>query len=205
MTSTHPALTKSLYALLVILFLLPIPLGANRPWAWSFFEAAIFILTVIVAFQNRKLPFLGVTKYDSFIYIWLALIIFAALQIVPLPEFIVAGLSPTSYLAFANVDATSYYLSVDPAQSTVGFIKLLSFFCLSLLVLMLVKSEQAIKLLLMTMVASGTVQALYGSLELLLGAENSLIFGLEVGEAATGSFVYKNHYANYLMLCLAAG
>ena len=196
---------KSFYFLLAILFLLPIPLGANRPWAWSFFELAIFALTIFVVIKNRKQYALGAGSYFSSLYIWLAFIIVSSLQIIQLPSSVVALLSPTSFDVYTAVGAKEFYLSVDPGQSMISFIKLLSYFCLFLCVLTLVNTEQRIRLVLLTMVASGTCQALYGSLEILLGVETSMIFGLPVGEIATGSFVYKNHYANFLMLCLAAG
>jgi O-antigen ligase len=59
--------------------------------------------------------------------------------------------------------------------------------------------------MLLTLVVSGTFQAIYGVSEILLGIEESLIFGLEVKKSATGSFVYRNHYANLLLMCAAAG
>jgi putative inorganic carbon (HCO3(-)) transporter len=185
--------------------LLPIPLGANTPWAWSFFELAIFALTIFIAIKNRKLPLLGLTSYMSIIYMWLAFIIVASLQIIPLPQFLVALLSPTSFDVFANVNADTFYLSVDPGQSTISFIKLLSFFCLLICVLSLINSEHRIRLLLLTMVASGSFQAFYGLFEVGFAAETSLVFGLPTSDIATGSFVYKNHFTNYLMMCLAAG
>jgi O-antigen ligase len=52
---------------------------------------------------------------------------------------------------------------------------------------------------------SGTFQAIYGVLEMLSGNGFSLIFDLPINKSATGSFVYKNHFANFLMLCLSAG
>lgn len=196
---------KSFYFLLTILFLLPIPLGANRPWAWSFFELCIFALTMFVFFQNRKVYALGAGSYFTALYFWLAFIVIASLQIIALPESIVSVLSPTSYEVFSSVNASKYYISVDPGQSMISFIKLLSYFCLFVCALILVNTEKRIRILLFTMVASGTFQALYGSLEILLGLSSSPIFGLKVSEIATGTFVYKNHYANFLMLCLAAG
>jgi len=196
---------KSFYFLLSILFLLPIPLGSNRPWAWSFFEICIFALTIYIVFNNRKNYALGINSYFIAIYLWLGLLTFSLLQIIPLPESVVSLLSPTAFAAFSDANASHYYLSVDPGQSVISLIKLLSYFCLFICVLVLVNSEKRIRLLLFTMLASGTFQALYGSLEILLGATNSAVFGLEVPDVATGSFVYKNHYANFLMLCLAAG
>jgi len=203
--STYSGTNKSFYFLLAILFVLPIPLGANRPWAWSFFEMAIFALTACVVVKNWKVDRLGINAYLNSVYLWMMFILVALLQIVPLPDFVVALLSPTSFDLFYSVSADWYFLSVDPNQSMVSFTKLLSFFCLFICVLLLVNTEQRIRMLLLTIVAAGTFQALYGVFELVLGSSTSLVFGFPVSEAATGSFVYQNHYANFLMLSLAAG
>lgn len=190
--------------MLGIIFLLPIPLGANRPWAWSFFEITIFALTTFVVIQNWKIEKLGLNSYLSSIYLWLTLILIALLQITPLPDFVVALLSPTSFDLFYSVSAQSYYISVDPGQSMITFIKLLSYFCLYFCVLALVNTEKKIRLLLLTIMTAGAFQAIYGVLEVLFSSGTSLIFGMPVDEAATGSFVYKHHYANFLMISLAA-
>ncbi|MFC4701990.1 O-antigen ligase family protein [Glaciecola siphonariae] len=193
------------YIFLAIIFLLPIPLGANRPWAWSAFQLAIFALTFYTTFTLRATKDIGVYKYKSMVFMWLAFIALALFQIIPLPSAVVSLLSPSSLDLYQTANATSFYISTDHGQSTVNFIKLLSLFCLLILTMQLVNNERNIRLLLITMLASGTFQALYGSLEILLGAQTSMVFGLEVKETATGSFVYRNHYANFLMLCLSAG
>lgn len=203
--TTGKDLSIPFYIFLGILFLLPIPLGANRPWAWSFFQIAIFALTFYTSFQMRHTKHAGVHRYISMVLMWLVFIAIATLQIIPLPELLVELVSPASAELYRMADAETYYLSIDHGQSMINLIKLFSLFCLLILTMQLVNSEPRIKLLLLTMVASGTFQALYGSLEVLLGAKNSLVFGLEVKEFATGSFVYKNHYANFIMLCLCAG
>ena len=193
------------YIFLGILFLLPIPLGANRPWAWSIFQLAIFCLSFYVTFKLRAQKDIGVSSYNSMIFSWLVFIAIALIQITPLPPVLVDILSPSSAELYRLASADTFYLSIDPGQSMINFIKLLSLFCLLILTMQLVNSEQRIRFLLITMLASGTFQALYGSFEVLLGVESSLVFQLPVKEVATGSFVYKNHYANFLMLCLAAG
>lgn len=155
--------------------------------------------------MNWQKTKIGIKSYSTLIYLWLGFIVLCAIQIIPLPSFIVSALSPTSFELFSAVNADQFYLSVDPGQSMISFVKMLSFFCLFVCVLSLVTSEYRIRLLLLTFVASGTFQALYGSLEVLLGNNSSLMFNLPVDGIATGTFVYKNHYANFLVLCLAAG
>ena len=193
------------YFLLLIIFILPIPLGANRPWAWSFFQIAIFALTFMAAISQKNKPWLGLQPYQRMIYLWLCLIVLASLQLIALPASLVEFLSPNAFAIQEAAAVESFYLSLDTGQSGISFYKLLSFFCLFCLVLMLVNTEQRLKLLLMSMLAAGTFQALYGALEVLLQTQKSLIFKLDVTSIATGSFVYKNHFANFLMLSLAAG
>lgn len=193
------------YLLLSIVFLLPIPLGANRPWAWSFLQILIFVLSISCALHFRANRWLGVGNYLKMVYLWLGFIILASLQVIPMPEFLVSLISPNAYAIQDAAQVDAYYLSLDPGQSAISFFKLLAYFCLFVCTLILVNDERRIKMLLTTMVVAGTTQAIYGALEILQGAQTSLIFGLEVTESATGSFVYRNHYANFLMMCLAAG
>lgn len=54
-------------------------------------------------------------------------------------------------------------------------------------------------------VVSGTLQAFYAALVVLLDIKESLVFGYSEQGIATGSFVYKNHLANYLMMTLCMG
>jgi O-antigen ligase len=144
-------------------------------------------------------------KHLKIVYLWLAFVIIASLQIIPMPEFLVAFISPNAYKLQVVAQATTFYFSLDPGQSAISFYKLVAYFCLFVCTLLLVNDEKRIKLLLTTMVVAGTFQAIYGALEILLGRQQSLLFALDVSESATGSFVYRNHYANFLMMCLAAG
>jgi O-antigen ligase len=143
--------------------------------------------------------------YSRMFYFWLMIIILAILQIIPLPPSVVNFISPNAYIIQYEAGASSFYLSIDVGQSIISFFKLLSYFCLFSCVLMLITSEQRLRFLLITIVASGVFQALYGAFELLLGVEQSLVFKLDISNSATGTFVYRNHYANLLMMCAAAG
>lgn len=200
-----PSLNAPFYILLSLIFLLPIPLGANRPWAWSIFELAIFLLCMYTSFKLREQRLLGLSPYIKMLGLWLAFLGFAALQLIPMSLTWLEVLSPNAAALHQSTGADTAYLSTDIGQSHINFIKVLSLFCLLILCCQLINSEQRIKLLLLAMLASGTFQALYGSLEILLGLERSPVFGFEVDNRASGSFVYHNHYANFLMLCLAAG
>lgn len=198
-------MNKSFLFLMFIIFSLPIPLGSNRPWAWNLFEIAIFSLTISqVIFRFSEFQSI-LTKYKTTILLFLSVIILCGCQLLPLPEGLVQTLSPIAYDAYSSADAKQYFLSVDPGQTHISLIKLLSMFCLMICTFILVNTEHKIRLLLITITAAGTFQAFYGSIEVLLGLETSLIFKLDVNQSATGTYVYKNHYANFLVICLSAG
>jgi O-antigen ligase len=153
-------------------------------------------------FLKKDEIFLGLKKFKTVISIWLVFLILATLQIIPLPEFIIDILSPKSNF---STDAKSMFLSTDVGQSKVSLLKSVAYFCLFLCSLILINNEQRVKKALTLMLIVGSLQGLYGILEILLDTKFSLIFSLPTSEVATGSFVYKNHFANFIMLCLSAG
>ncbi len=67
------------------------------------------------------------------------------------------------------------------------------------------RTDRELKLLCYVVVASGVFQATYGSILNLQGIEISPVFGVAEGNRARGSFVYQNHFANYLALALSLG
>lgn len=135
---------------------------------------------------------------------WIAFILLATLQVIQLPSGLVSFLSPQSFQHYSDVNASSFYISIDRSQSLINFTKLLSLFCLFICILALVNSERRLKLLLFTITGVATWQALYGIVEILFGINNSLVFSYPIGKEATGSFVYNSHFANFLTLGLAA-
>lgn len=202
---THKLHSYLFYTLLVLLIWLPIPLGSNRPWAWGIMQVVIFSLSLACAYLSKKQTWMGLRAYRLPIGIWVAFLALAAIQVLPLPAPVVSFLSPTSYEIQMAYGVEQFHLSLDVGQSRINLLKGLSYFCLFIVVLILVNTEKYLRMILLTLLASGAIQALYGTLEILSGTQYSLLFSLPVADTATGSFVYKNHFANYLLLCLSAG
>jgi putative inorganic carbon (HCO3(-)) transporter len=203
--SNHKYHTYLFYFLLAIVFWIPIPLGSNRPWAWSIMQIMIFSLFIGCVWSQRRLAWLGLKEYRLPIVLWLCYLVLLALQIVPLPASLLSYLSPNAYALQENSMDGLFYLSVDYGQSQISLLKSVSYFCLFLVTLILIRDGKTIKTLLFTILIAATLQALYGAFEVLLGLKHSIIFNLPVRDIATGTFVYKNHFANYLMLGLSAG
>lgn len=84
-------------------------------------------------------------------------------------------------------------------------VKGIAYFCLMLLSLLLVNTEKRLRKVVIVMVLSGTFQAVYGSLQAMSGNTTSWIFEVPNNSIATGGFIYKNHFANFLLLSLSMG
>ena len=194
--------TQLFYGLVGLVIFLPLPLGSNRVWAWSIVEAWIFILMaflIVLNVQKKIILPIYIKKCWFPFFSLLGFFVFSVFQLMPWDHWFpkpIDTLNEVGWLQF----------SVDPYATLEASIKTLSFVCLFALVIVLVNSERYIKLLLMCVFLSGLFQALYGSFMTLTGIEH--IFFLEkytyIGKA-TGTFINRNHFANYLIMSVAAG
>ncbi len=189
------------HQLLAIIVCLPLPLASNRPWAWSLMEAWIFSLFAIWAylcFKNKaSLP-------DYWKKLWLpitALVCFAIFTAFQLTPF---NLSPKPIDVLNEFNWNQF--SIDPHATIEHLLKTLAYICLLILTVAAVNTEERIRTVLKTFFFSGLFQAGYGSLMTLTNIEH--IFFMKktyyIG-LATGTFVNRNHFANYLIMCAAAG
>ncbi|ENM5881854.1 O-antigen ligase family protein [Vibrio metoecus] len=170
-------------AFLLLIFWLPIPLGGNRPWAWSLNEVytAILLLICLLRIPTSQ---------------WWQAVTRAKLILLS-----VAAFTLWSWIqSWQSLD-----LSSDKGLVFISAIKSLHYFQVCLIATLLIDTPQKLKVLATTMVASGTCQAFYAGVVLLLELHTSPIFLLPLSERASGSFVYHNHLANFLMLNLCLG
>lgn len=164
----------------------PIPLASNRPWAWAILELlilVIFSLHLISVYRGRSPWFAGLWQQLSLLPFVAVLAVLAA-QL----------WSPVSWLS-----------TVDPNQTEILWVKTLCYGLFAWMISSYFRTDSQLKLLCYIIVASGVFQASYGAILNLQGAETSPIFGVPEGNRARGSFVYQNHFANYLAMTLALG
>ena len=208
--------------LLAIIFWMPVPLGSNRPWAWGILEILCYAVCTASVFYHYTGIKANARRFWPAFVCFGVFLLWVVIQQLPLPEALVKALSPNAHTLFTlpatipysqnsmpngilNNTSTAYFISVDPGQTTIALYKTLAYISLFIATLLLCNTQQRIKTIMLTIIITGLFQAMYGTLEVLLGATNSLVFHLPVKNVATGTFVYKNHYANYLMLCLSMG
>ncbi|WP_394220697.1 O-antigen ligase family protein [Alteromonas gracilis] len=198
--------------LLFTLFWLPLPLGANRPWAWALMQMSLFFIGAALVLTQSSLLSQLYNKYKPFVIIWLAFLTWQLVNIVPLPYWVVETLRPERVLYLLNKEVgnpqstASQWLSLsfDVGQSDVAFFKSLAYCFLFFIALTLINTGERLRHTLIVISAAGVFQAVYGALEVMSGLSYSLVFKQPVSHIATGSFIYKNHYANFLLLCLSA-
>jgi len=172
---------------LLLLFLLPLPLGSNRPLFWSLFVAAVAALGLVWSIGRLS----GVARWPGGVnrarWALMALGLFVAWGLV-------RGLgSPLPGVADLESARDALLLSIG-------------FFLLAFLTVALVRSRRRALQLLYTLVLAGLIQAIYGSLMMLSGMEWGFLEPKEYGRGlATGTFINRNHYANLLVLSLSAG
>ncbi|MFT7389240.1 MAG: O-antigen ligase [Candidatus Endobugula sp.] len=191
-----------LYGLMGLIIYLPLPLGSNRLWAWAFGEAWIFSLSaswIILNAQNK----VSLPAYWK--KCWLPITALSCLLTVSLVQLLPWNLSSTSPISIM-ADIEWRQISLDPHATLQASLKTFSYLCLFMLVIALINTEKRIRTLLLCFFFCGLFQAMYGGLMTLSGIE--YIFFMEkyayIGKA-TGTFINRNHFANYLIICIAAG
>ncbi len=201
------------YCFLGLIAWLPLPLASHRPWAWSLMQVAVLLLAIywcLLWWRNR----VSITETSKrawpallFLGAWL---LYLTIYLVPMPYVLVTALSPMAAQIHAEMYITGkpYWasLSLDRHASWVFFLKSLSYAVLFFLALQLIRDKQRIRLLALVLVYSALFQAVYGSLMTLSGLEYGFFFEKYAYRGvATGTFVNRNHMANYLVLSLAMG
>ena len=90
-------------AYLVLLFLVPLPLGSNRPWFWSMMVAAVALLGLLwaIGLQSGKARWPGAMKRTKWpLFVLLLFCGWAGLQLLPvgwIPGFLVSPYLETGY------------------------------------------------------------------------------------------------------------
>jgi len=143
-----------------------------------------------------------------FLTAWLLL---ESLHVVPMPETVVAALSPEaarvqSYLTEAGIPASSTTLSVDPHASLVSLMKTLALVAVFFLSLALLNRRPRVSLLARAIVYWGTLISAAAIMLHVTGAKMEY-FGMPLSyeDSSKGTFTNRNHFAGYLEMVLALG
>ncbi|WP_051563836.1 O-antigen ligase family protein [Enterovibrio calviensis] len=196
----------SFYSLLTLIVWLPIPLGSNRDWAWSIAEIWIALQSIMLIIAYRgNLPFEPLKRYKTLLFGLMAFQLWVFVQTLPMHWEWLSILSSKSAEIYQLVGAPEGFISLDSRMTLSSLFKGIAYTMLVFNAIYLVNSSQRLKQVVLMIVISGTLQAFYAAMVVLLDLNESPVFGFSEKGIATGSFVYKNHLANYLMMALCMG
>ncbi len=195
------------YAFCVLIAWLPLPLGSNRPWAWSIMEIWIYLLTVAwcwLYFRN-KVKISDSLRSNRFLVVAFILwLVFIAIQLFPLPTQIIDIVSPFAAEHWSSFNNSSF--SIDIKATRVSWMLSLSYVLVFFLTLVLVNNRERLLTMAHVLVFSGLFQAIYGTVMALSTNKYSFFFTEYLNYPhATGTFVNRNHLAGYLEMTIAIG
>ncbi len=185
MTSLPSKAETFIFGSLLITFLwLPIPLASNRDWSAMLLCVIVATLCVawLISYMLGKVKLSYCFKKSKYILFLLAF--------------------SQAYIAYQYI----YSTSIDPESTLKELLLGISFCLIFCLCLLLINSSERIKTCLYIIVVSGVFQAVYGSLMTLSGTEYTFLIPKEgYFDVATGTFINRNSYASYLVICLSLG
>jgi O-antigen ligase len=208
-----------LAGLFSVYMLAPLPLGGNRDWAWLILAAIIFLLIAIWCLQylRNQVSLSAVFTMRlcrASIGFFLCAVVWQGLQALPVPVDWLGKIPTPSAQLYRQTYAViapqalpeQGAISVDAGVTAKIALRSVSYFCLFMLLLLVINSRKRLLLFCYLLLLSGLFQALYGSLMALSGMENLLGVKKEnYLDYASGTFVNRNHFAGYLEMTLAIG
>ncbi len=198
------------YGILSVIVFSPLP--AASVYEWSILVIQLVVLVMMAAYvlmrekpQNNELVSLTL-KWPR--YLFLGLCVLIVFQIIPLPRFIIALLSPNthSFQALFSPDFSSarfMSLSLIPSHTFREGLELFTYFLLGFLIIKTVNTRKQIKRIVYVLVIMGFFEAFYGMYEM-YNKTPRLLFLKKVHyvDVVTGTFVNRNHLSGYLEMII---
>ncbi len=188
------------------------PLPAASVYEWSILVIQLVVLVMMAAYilmrekpQKNELISL-MLKWPRYLFVGLFVLI--VFQIIPLPRFIIAFLSPNTHsfqtLFSPGFSGTRFMsLSLIPSHTFRQGLELFTYFLLGFLVIKTVTTRKQIKRIVYVLVIMGFFEAFYGMYEM-YNENPRLLFLKKVHrvDVVTGTFVNRNHLSGYLEMII---
>ena len=192
--------------LILLIFWAPLPLGSNRTWAVGVLIAWSQVLLFGSMFVWRHAAIDAMARLKRFRWPIGFLGLFVGLlwlQLVPLPEGLLAAISPETLRVEQGFSA--YSLSLDPHQTGIFAALSFAYFCCFLVAVLTVRDAARLDSLALAIVCAGLLQACIGVVLFSVGATYRIFFFDMAHSRVFGTFGYHNHFAGFMEICLSTG
>ena len=195
------------WGLLALIFWVPMPLGSNRTFAVGLLVLWSQLLLWGLVFAWRH-DLAGLSARLS-LFRWPVgllgvFVLVPWVQWMPMPAGLLGGVSPETLLVAQGV-AETLRLSLDPMQTQLYAALSFAYWSVFVVALVVVRDARRLDRLALVIVASGVLQALLGAVLFSTGATYRLFFSDLIHDRIKGAFVYHNHMAGYMEICLSVG
>ena len=196
---------SAFYLLLALIVWVPIPLGSNRPWAWSLMEVIVMIIAYLwfmsMILHPRPLP-LAVTKAKVPLILFVSWLGYLFLQTVPLPANIISFINPAGYNLYNYTLGEQQFIPItlDQGLSNIELLKSIAYVTIFFLTLCLINTRDRIKTIVWTLFLTGFAQALYAILSI-----KGIVFWNPSPSSISGTYVNRNHLAGLLEMTIPLG
>jgi O-antigen ligase len=214
--------------LLGIVVLAPLPFGSVEPWAYSAFELGVAVVGLLFLYRLFLFPITTRVSFSPLLIPAAGFLLLMGLQLAPLPQGLIRFISPktdtlyqetlpgasASTTDIAKADSAALGAAYKPTSpwrplsqnsfaTRTYLMKGVAFTLFLFLFLNAFREARQIRRVLYVFVAVGTFQAFYGVLEYLSGHQHIFAYQKRYYvDAATGTFINRNHYAAFLEMTL---
>lgn len=188
---------------IVLVCLSPIPLGSNRPLAWSILSLTTGIILMLWAFgvATNKIQIKISLKH-----LWKIVIPFVIVAIWAFLQTIISSdkLANPLWKIAGDVLNTTLEASITPDRYKTldALMRIISYGSAFWIALQLGRSTTTAYRILKAILIAGAIYAAYGMIDHFSGSEHVLIFPKDVYiGSVTATFINKNSYATYAAIC----
>jgi O-antigen ligase/tetratricopeptide (TPR) repeat protein len=189
--------------LIVLLVAAPLPLGSVAPWARAVLFLGACLLLCLWVLRSSLLGRIEVVRTPAWFFA-AAYLVILSLQIVPLPQALLAGLSPKTHALFAWLvpgfpeRAGMRPVSLCPYATVHEICRILTFAMVLFVFLNHYRHRRQVARALWALVAVGLFQALYGLAEKFSGSPK--IFWIVPLDRVSvhGTYFNRNHFAGLM-------
>ena len=211
LTKTSNKRQKFFFSIFCLIILInPFPLGSNRTWAWSaeamVVSSLLLVMLICSLFSSECISWHRIKKMKIELMLFGLWFFVNVLYLIPLPISFLSFISPNVASAYANLEMSYGYLSLDVYASYQTLMLSVYYFTLFILGVVLVDSRRRIKFVLFLFLILGVFEATYGMYLVSIGQTGTLVQVISVSlNNASGTFINKNHLVAFLSMCFILG